>query len=141
MAETWEGEDVDPGAVGRLACDADLYAILFDRLGMPTSVGRTRRSATREQRIQLRALYETCPLDGATPFARCEIHHVNVHFECGGETEIDNLVPISARWHHLVHDRKWTLRMGPDRELRIWRPDGTLHGVIPPPKPITRQTE
>ena len=141
VAETWDGEDVDPGAVQRLACDADLYAILFDRLGMPTSVGRTRRSATREQRIQLRALYDTCPLDGATPFARCEIHHVNVHFEDGGETEIDNLVPVSARWHHVIHDRKWTLKMGPDRELRIWRPDGTLHKVIPPPKPITKQIE
>jgi hypothetical protein len=73
VAQTWHGEDIDPLAAGRLACDADLYAILLDRCGAPTGVGRTRRSATRDQRLALRALYAACPLDG-TPFGRCEIH-------------------------------------------------------------------
>ena len=141
VAETWESDDVDPTVLQRLACDADLYAILLKQLGMPTAVGRTKRTATREQRLQLRALYDKCPLDRTTPFARCEIHHVNVLFEDGGHTEIDNLVPISPKWHHLIHDRNWTLKMGPDRELRVWRPDGTPHRIIPPPTPTTRQTE
>ena len=137
VAETWDGEPIDPAAAGRLACDADCYAVLVDQLGRPTSVGRTRRRATREQRLQLRALYSGCPLDG-TAFDRCEIHHVNVPWERGGETELDNLLPISLDWHHRIHDRGWTLKMAPDRSLKLWRPDGTLERSIGPPTPITR---
>ena len=137
VAQTWDGDDIDPRAAGRLACDADLYAILLDRLGAPTRVGRTRRAATREQRLALRALYNACPLDG-TPFGQCEIHHVNVFFEDGGPTDLDNLVPISETWHHRIHDRGWTLHMAPDRTLTLQRPDGTPERSVAPPTPLTR---
>ncbi len=138
LAQTWGGESIDAGSVGRLSCDADCYAVLVDELGEPGPVGRTRRRATREQRLQLRALYDCCPLDG-TAFDRCEIHHVNVPWEDGGDTELDNLLPISVDWHHRIHDRGWTLKMAPDRSLKLWRPDGTLERSIPPPKPLTRR--
>ena len=137
-AQTWAGEAIDPASAGRLACDTDCYAVLVDRVGRPEAVGRTRRRATREQRLQLRALYSGCPLDG-TPFDRCEIHHVNVPWEDGGETELENLLPISVDWHHRIHDRGWTLKMAPDRSLKLWRPDGTLERSIGPPTPITRE--
>ena len=110
VAQTWAGSDVEPAAVGHLACDTDLYAILYDELGRPTKVGRTRRAATRAQRLQLRGLYDSCPLDG-TPFGECEIHHVNLPWEDGGETEVDNLLPVSRAWHHRIHDRGWRLKM------------------------------
>ena len=138
VAQTWGGRDLDPTEVGRLACDTDCYAILYDRLGRPTRVGRTRRAATREQRLLLRGLYDRCPIDG-TPFGECEIHHVNLPWEDGGETELDNLLPISRAWHHRVHDQGWQLKMSPDRSLEIWRPDGQLHRAIPPPQPISRE--
>ena len=138
VAQTWAGDDIEPATIGHLACDADLYAILYDELGWPTKVGRTRRAATREQRLQLRGLYECCPLDG-TPFGDCEVHHVNLPWEDGGETELDNLLPISRTWHRRIHDRGWRLRMYPDRSLRVWRPDGELHRAIPPPRPISRE--
>ena len=32
-------------------------------------------------------IYNSCPLDG-TPFGDCEIHHVNLPWEHGGETEL-----------------------------------------------------
>ena len=137
VAQTWDGDDIDPRAAGRLACDADLYAILLDRLGAPIRVGRTRRAATREQRLALRALYNACPLDG-TPFGQCQIHHVNVFFEDGGLTELDNLVPISGPWHHRIHDRGWTLHMARDRTLTLRRPDGTTERSVAPPTPLTR---
>jgi hypothetical protein len=141
VAETWHGEPVEAAAVRRLACDADLYAIVVDRLGRSGPVGRTHRAATRDQRLALRALYPSCPLDGATPFSRCEIHHVNLAFEAGGDTELPNLVPVSDEWHHRIHDRGWTLTMDADRTLHLHRPDGTHHRTIPPPTPITRQRE
>ena len=138
VAQTWGGHDLDPAEVGRLACDTDCYGILYDRLGSPTKVGRTRRAATREQRLQLRGLYDRCPIDG-TPFGDCEIHHVRLAWEDGGETELDNLVPISRAWHRRIHDKGWRLTMHADRSLEIWRPDGHLHRAIPPPRPISRE--
>lgn len=138
VAQTWAGQDVDPTRVSHLACDADWYGITINNLDQPDRVGRTRRKASREQRLQLRALYSGCPLDG-TPFDRCHIHHVNVFWEDNGQTEIDNLLPISTTWHHRIHDKGWTLKMGADRSLKLWRPDGTLEREIPPPKPITRE--
>ncbi|MFN3218243.1 MAG: HNH endonuclease, partial [Acidimicrobiales bacterium] len=138
VAETWDGRPVDPAAALRRCCDADWYVMVYDALGRPTRVGRSRRYATREQRLQLRGLYRTCPIDGVTPFHRCEVHHVNLDYELGGETELHNLVPISSEWHHRIHDGGWTLTMDADRTLRLFRPDGTLDRVIDPPTPITR---
>jgi hypothetical protein len=138
VAETWDGRPVDPAAALRRCCDADWYVMIYDALGRPTRVGRSRRYATREQRLQLRGLYRTCPIDGVTPFARCEVHHVNLDYELGGETDLHNLVPVSTEWHHRIHHGGWTLTMDADRTLRLYRPDGTLDRVIDPPTPITR---
>jgi len=138
VAENWRGDPLDPAVASRLACDTDVYAIVFDQFGLPTGVGLTCRSATRAQRLVLRALYPTCPIDGVTPFAACDIHHVNVAFSDGGETELDNLVPISKPWHHRIHDQGWILTMDADRTLHLRRPDKTLERTIPPPQPITR---
>lgn len=138
VAQTWAGNDIDPAEIDCLACDTDLYAILYDELGQPTTVGCTHRAATKEQRLQLRGLYDRCPLDG-TPFGDCDIHHVNLPWEDGGETELHNLLPISRAWHQRVHHRGWRLKMSPDRSLKLWRPDGQLHRAIPPPTPITRE--
>ncbi|MFN3217865.1 MAG: hypothetical protein ACE367_15325 [Acidimicrobiales bacterium] len=138
VTETWDGRPIDPRAALRQCCDADWYVMIYDALGRPTRVGRSRRYATREQRLQLRGLYRTCPIDGVTPFARCEIHHVNLDYELGGDTELHNLVPVSSEWHHRIHDGGWTLTMDADRTLRLHRPDGTLDRIIDPPTPITR---
>jgi hypothetical protein len=138
VAETWDGVPVDPMAAVRRCCDADWYVMVYDALGRPTRVGRTRRYATRTQRLQLRGLYRTCPIDGVTPFARCEVHHVNIDYDLGGVTELHNLVPVSTDWHHRIHDGGWTLTMDTDRTLRLYRPDGTLDRIIDPPTPITR---
>lgn len=138
VAETWEGDPLDPRAAARMACDADLYTALYNHAGAPSRVGRLRRHATREQRLQLRGLYPTCPIDGVTAFAQCDIHHVNVMHRAGGDTELHNLVPISKRWHHRIHDAGWSLTMAPDRKLTLRRPDGTIERTIAPPTPITR---
>ncbi len=137
VTETWSGEPVDPATIGRLACDADWHTTWLDHKGYPMWVSYQSRTATREQRLALRALYPTCSIDGATAFADCEIHHLTP-VDDGGETSIDNMVPLSWTWHHRVHDKGWRLVMEPDRTLRLYRPDGTHDRTIPPPTPITR---
>ncbi len=137
VAETWDGHPVDVGDLGRLMCDADHHRLHLDPTGRPVWVTFESRTATRDQRLALRALHRTCPIDGTTPFAGCEIHHL-VPVEAGGETRLDNLVPVSFEWHHKIHHGGWTLTMASDRTLTLHRPNGTLDRTIPPPTPITR---
>ncbi len=139
VCETVGGDPVPHGLLRRMACDATVTTLLIGADGLPFDAGRTHRTATMRQKQALRALYETCPLSG-TPFRDCEIHHVD-HWEHGGRTDLANLIPISRRWHHLVHDQDWRLEIHPDRSLDLFRPDGTHHRHIDPPIPVTRPAD
>ena len=91
-------------------------------------LGRETRLANRAQRRALRALHRTCALCD-TAFEPCQIHHVH-WFEHGGRTDIDGLLPLCNRHHHLVHEGGWHLHLAPDRTLTVTRPGGqvTVHG-------------
>ncbi len=156
IMETVDGIPLSPGTLGQLACDCVLERI--DSLpDGDVNASRKSRTATASQRAALRALYGCCPISGA-PWSQIEIHHV--HFSShGGETELSNLVPISRRWHHLIHDKGWTLEMASDRRLTLYRPEpatfrpqaetrlvsgasgGHLHKTIAPPVPVLYQRE
>ncbi len=135
IAETFEGLPIGTATLGRLCCESSMRAV-DTAPDSQVNVSRATRSPSEAQRIALRALYETCPISGAG-WESIEIHHVIFHRE-SGRTVLDELVPISRRWHHLVHDAGWTLEMDADRTLRLSRPDGTLDRVIAPPVPINR---
>ncbi|HZY09078.1 MAG TPA: HNH endonuclease, partial [Ilumatobacteraceae bacterium] len=49
-----------------------------------------------------------------------------------GLTDIDNLVPLCGRHHHLVHEGSWKLHLAADRTLTITRPDGRISIHDPP---------
>lgn len=137
VAETNDGQPLAPEQLSRLCCDATLRRI--DALpDGSVNVSHSGRTATPAQRAALRALYPGCAISGA-PWSRVEVHHV-IYYEHCQETALANLVPISKRWHHLVHDHGWKLHMDPDRTIRLHRPDGALHRTIPPPLPITQCT-
>ena len=57
-------------------------------------------------------------------FEHCRIHHVT-YWEHNGRTDLDNLVPICERHHHLVHEGGWTLHLHPGRRITVQQPDGT----------------
>ena len=141
VSETISGQPVPPQVIGRVCCDAIASIVELDETGHPLRVGYDHRTATAAQRKALRALYRTCAIDQDTPFDRCEIHHVQFHSTGNGPTNIENLVPLSNHWHHLVHEGGYQLTINPDRSLQIRKPDQTPYKNIPPPKPITRQRE
>ena len=73
-------------------------------------------------------MHRTCAHpDCSVTFDDCRIHHVQFWTEHLGTTDIDNLVPVCERHHHLVHDGGWTLTMTPDRTTTWTRPDGSIH--------------
>jgi hypothetical protein len=95
-------------------------------------LGRTTRLANRAQRRALRAMYATCAIPGcAVRFDRCKIHHV-IWWRHGGTTSLANLLPVCARHHTEIHDAGWDITLGPNRELTIRFPDGTVRCTGPP---------
>jgi len=95
-------------------------------------LGRTTRLANRAQRRALRGLYSGCAIPGCSVhYDRCKLHHV-IWWRNGGRTDLDNLLPLCAHHHSKVHDAGWNLALGPQRELTISLPDGTIRNTGPP---------
>ena len=93
-------------------------------------LGREARVANRAQRRALRAMYPTCAFAGCTAsFSHCQIHHIHPWHQ-GGPTNLNNLLPLCSRHHHLVHEGRWRIHLDPDRELHIHQPDGTHYRTV-----------
>ena len=54
------------------------------------------------------------------------------HHEHGGRTDIDGLLPLCNRHHHLVHEGGWQLVLAADRTLTVIRPGGHITTTGPP---------
>ncbi len=127
LCELNDGIPIPAETARRLCCDADIIPVVLGGPADELDCGRSRRTANREQRRALRALYRTCAHpECAVPFEHCDIHHVRF-WEALGRTDIDNLAPLCHRHHHLVHEGRWRLAMSPDRVITLTRPDGTVH--------------
>jgi Domain of unknown function (DUF222) len=127
LCETSDGTLLPPSTVRRLCCEAAILPVVLNGEGEVLDLGHSQRLANREQRRALRAMYRTCGYPNCdVTFDRCEIHHVH-WWELAGPTNLDNLLPLCSRHHHLVHEGGWMLRIAPDRVITLTRPDGTSH--------------
>lgn len=128
VRETRDGQELSYDTVTRLACDSFIRRVVLDERGVPIDVGRSRRTAGDSQWAALNAIYATCGWKGCDrPISWCQAHHIN-EWEHGGPTDLDNLVPLCSRHHHAVHEGRWSIKLLPDRTLRIFQPDGTHLG-------------
>ncbi len=139
------GPDVDFGlpvevpyrVMADMAADGDVHAVVVRNgvvLHAPgeLDLGQTTRLANPAQRRALRALYRGCAIPGCgVRYDRCKLHHVT-WWRHGGRTDIANLLPLCAHHHTKVHDAGWNLTLGPNRELTIRFPDGTVQATGPP---------
>jgi len=125
ICETEDGVPLPGSTVRRLCCEAEVLPAVLGDDGEILDVGRSARTATKKQRSALRAMYRTCAHPDCTvKFSACRIHHIKWWWEHRGRTDMDNLLPLCERHHHLVHEGGWGLTMTPDRAT-IWsRPDG-----------------
>jgi hypothetical protein len=124
LCETSDGIPLPPATVRRLACEAAIVPIVLNTNGEVLDCGREHRVANRAQRRALRAMYRTCGYPGCDiSFDRCDIHHV-IEWTHHGPTDLDNLLPLCSRHHHLVHEGRWQLQLHPHRTITIHRPDG-----------------
>ncbi len=119
----------------RLACDAGIIPAVLGSPSQPLDVGRISRLATSAQRAALRAVHDTCCIAGCdVAFDYCEIHHIS-WWRLGGRTDLDNLVPVCSKHHHLIHNDRWHLTVDSERIGRLSRRSVTE--PVPPAEPET----
>lgn len=128
MCETENGTPLPVSTVRRLCCDAEIIPMVLDGAGQVLDAGRSKRTATRNQRRTLRSMHRGCAHPGCTVgFDACRIHHIRHWWEHHGLTNISNLLPLCEKHHHDVHEGGWNLTMTPDRIASWLRPDGSRH--------------
>ena len=116
--------------IRRWACIGSITPVVVAADGVRIMLGRETRLANRRQRRALRVLYRSCALC-EVPFDHCQIHHVS-WYSLDGLTDIDNLIPICNRHHHLAHEGGWQLHLAADRRLTVTQPGGNIFTTGPP---------
>jgi hypothetical protein len=103
---TWvRGEDAR-----RLACDADVARVLTTGRSRVLDLGASTRTPSDAQRRALGTLYDTCAFPECDrPFRWCELHHI-IHWIDDGPTDVENLIPLCSRHHHLHHNGTFRFR-------------------------------
>ena len=121
----------------RLACQAELFGILFDRRGLPLWHGQRTRTVSPQQWRALIARDRGCVLCGAAP-SYCHAHHIVPWSPpAEGPTDIDNLVLVCNRHHHHIHQHDLTLTRHPDGGWSAHTPD-QQHRARPARRPAGR---
>jgi len=125
LCEMSDGTPLPVGTAQRLCCEAIISAIVIDPDGTVRELCAEQRTANRQQRRALRAMYRSCAHPHCeVGFDHCRIHHIR-WWSQGGKTVLTNLIPLCETHHHLVHEGGWQLEMTPDRFTTWIRPDGS----------------
>ncbi len=99
-----------------LLCDATCE-VWFQRHGRPLGTGRSTRTINRRLRRALEHRDRTCVVPGCGATRGLHAHHL-VHWEDGGDTELDNLVLVCP-YHHRTHHRGLITITGPAHQLLV----------------------
>ena len=98
-----DGPHVSAETSRRIACDCSVLGIRDGEKGEPLAIGRRSRSIPPAMRRALRLRDRGCRFPGCTSDKFVDGHHIQ-HWADGGETNLDNLVLLCRRHHHLVHE-------------------------------------
>jgi hypothetical protein len=139
LCETADGVTVPVSTLQRLCCEAVIQAVIVNPDGTIDQLCEELRTANRQQRRMLEAMYSSCAHPHCTvAFSACRIHHI-IWWTNGGKTVLQNLLPLCETHHHLVHEGGWNLTIDDQRHVTWTRPDGTIwhtdHGPNRHPKP------
>lgn len=105
---TATGQRLSPGAIRRLACDAEIIPIVLGGPSEPLDVGMTKRLFTPAQRKAVHLRDKGCTFPGCTmPASWTDIHHV-IHWIFGGATDLSNAAALCRRHHVVVHRYGYT---------------------------------
>lgn len=112
------GRSFGRAALERLACSADITPLLIDGFGQPLALGRSSRLASPHQMKAMWARDGGCVVPGCgSRFVQA--HHIQEWFAHDGPTDVDEMVLLCERCHHLVHDDGWVVEHDPERWGRM----------------------
>ncbi|RDI45277.1 HNH endonuclease signature motif containing protein [Nocardia mexicana] len=104
VATTATGGTVPLGDALKLAERSRPYLTVFDHAGLPLHLGRTKRLASRNQRLALIAALKGCSRPGCdAPASLSAVHHT-LEYHNNGATDIENLTLACDTCHALIHD-------------------------------------
>jgi hypothetical protein len=120
--------------VRRLACDAIRQTVLEDSRDVPLKLGRRTRTVPKYLFRLLKHRDRHCRAPGCTRTIGLHAHHL-VHWADGGVTNLENLVLLCSRHHHLVHEEHWQVcgRPSQPETIRFRRPE--CHATTPDQPP------
>lgn len=127
VAELENGASVDYRVANRLACEGRVQLIFDGSDGKPVGVGRQARLAPWWLERVLR------DRDGGCRFPKCESkrflhsHHIAEWIADNGLTNLNNMITLCWRHHHLLHDQGWSLRGDPDGFIEFVHPSGSAY--------------
>jgi hypothetical protein len=122
---TPSGTRLADGTTRTLRCDANLFAVVVDSLGVPLDMGRHVRLATTAQRRAMAARDGGCCFPGCTtPLTWVEAHHLDSYHH-GGRTDLARLASLCRHHHRVVHRPHWHLHATPDGWFWFESPNGT----------------
>ncbi len=132
VAQLPDGERLPASVLDKLTCNARISVILSTRRGQPIWRTFASRTATDTQRRLLLARWGGCFHCAAHP-AMCQIHHI-VPVAQGGETKIDNMIPVCWECHDLIHHNHWQIHKRPDGNHTLHPPQQRHHGPAHAPE-------
>ena len=103
-------------AVRRLCCDAGIHRLVIQGVSEFLDIGRKTRTWTTAQRRAIRARHHHRCAAGGCRRRITHIHHLE-WWENGGDTSVENGVPLCSYHHHLVHESRWTITFNPHTGL------------------------
>ena len=107
-----------------LACDASIYTVMLDSLGVPVDLGREVRFATPAQRRAMAHRDGGCTFPGCTaPPTWTDAHHQR-RWTHGGLTDLDKLISLCRHHHNVAHRKGWNLTLTHDGWTLWTTPDG-----------------
>jgi uncharacterized protein DUF222/HNH endonuclease len=116
-------------SVKRLCCDGHAVVITEYNEGEPLSIGRkTRIVPAAIKRAVLAKHHQCCAFPGCQNRRFLHCHHIE-HWSNGGETSIENLMPLCTRHHSLIHEGRFRIETDYRNDWTFVRPEGQ---VIPP---------
>ena len=108
---TSRGTQLSVPALLRLAAEADIIPVVLNDAGGVLAYGRTRRLATRAQRLALAARDRGCSFPGCDrPPTWCQAHHITP-WQHGGTTDLDCLTLLCGHHHREYEKQGWTCVM------------------------------
>lgn len=108
------GDQLDPGSMRHLACDAHIIPQVLDGQSQLLDQGRAVRTANGPLRVAVYARDGGCVHPGCgRPPRWCDVHHAIAWWN-GGPTSLTNCVTLCSFHHRLYDAGTWSLRFAAD---------------------------